>query len=93
MPYRPDVIQSSAGVSTGAYISCAPIASISSRTICSTLRCTRQPSGRNVQRPALSWRMKPPRTSSLCESASASAGASRRVGRKSWEARAIIRAD
>ena len=62
---RPVASQSSAGVSTGISISCAPIASISSRMICSTLRWTRQPSGRNVQRPAVTWRMKPPRTSSL----------------------------
>src|SRR6476646_2052279 len=34
--------------------------------------------------------MKPPRTSNWCEAASASAGASRRVGRKSCEARAIM---
>src|ERR1041384_6185650 len=31
--------------------------------------------------------MKPARTSSLCDAASASPGSSRRVGRKSWEAR------
>ena len=37
----------------GTSISWPPIASISSRMICSTFRCTRQPSGRNVQRPAL----------------------------------------
>src|ERR1043166_5635633 len=46
----------------------------------------------NVHRPAATWRMKPPRTSSLCETASASAGSSRRVGRKSFEARAITKA-
>ena len=56
MPKRPVVSHSSAGVSTGICISCAPIASISSRMICSTLRCTRQPSGMNVHRPALTWR-------------------------------------
>ena len=50
---RPVASQSSAGVSTGASISWPPIASISSRMICSTFWCTRQPSGRNVQRPAL----------------------------------------
>ena len=55
-------------------ISCAPIASISSRMICTTFWWTRQPSGRNVQTPALTWRMKPPRTSSLWLAASASAG-------------------
>ena len=71
-------------------ISCPPIASISSRMICSTFRWTRQPSGMNVHRPALTWRMKPPRTSSLWLTASASAGSSRSVGRKSCEARAII---
>ena len=48
---RPVASQSSTGVSTGANHSCAPIASISSRMICSTLRCTRQPSGVNDQRP------------------------------------------
>ena len=62
---RPDVSQSSAGVSTGASISCPPMALISSRMICTTFWCTRQPSGMNVQRPAPTWRMKPPRTSSL----------------------------
>ena len=66
--------QSSTGVRTGISISWQPIASISSRMICSIFRCTRQPSGRNVQMPAPTWRMKPPRTSSLCETASASAG-------------------
>ena len=78
---RPVVSQSSAGVSTGANHSCAPIASISSRMICSTFRCTRHPSGVNDQRPADTCRMKPARTSSLWLTASASAGASRRVGR------------
>ncbi len=89
IPIRPVVSQSSAGVSTGISISWPPIASISSRMICSTFRCTRQPSGMNVHTPAETWRMKPPRTSSLWLAASASAGASRRVGRKSCEARAI----
>ena len=87
---RPVVSQSSAGVSVGQSISWPPIASISSRMICSIRMCTRQPSGRKLQRPAPIWRMKPPRTSSRCEAASASAGGSRRVGRKSCEARAII---
>src|SRR5207244_1911025 len=50
---------------------------------------TRQPSGRNVHSPALTWRMYAPRTSSLWLTDSASAGSSRRVGRKSWEARLI----
>ena len=72
-------------------ISCPPIASISSRMICTTFWCTRQPSGRNVQTPALTWRMYPPRTRSLCETASASAGGSRRVGMKSWDWRATMR--
>src|SRR5581483_1205240 len=88
---RPVASHSSIGVSTGANHSCAPIASSSSRMICSTLRCTRQPSGVKVQRPADNWRMKPARTSSLWLTASASAGASRSVGRKSCEARAIMR--
>src|SRR5437667_1487948 len=88
---RPLASQSSAGVSTGASISWAPIASISSRMIWTIRWCTRQPSGRKVQTPAESWRMKPPRTSSLWLAASASAGSSRRVGRKSCEARTIIR--
>ena len=61
---RPVVSQSSAGVSVGQRISWPPIASISSRMICSIRMCTRQPSGRKLQRPAPIWRMKPPRTSS-----------------------------
>src|ERR671935_70706 len=52
IPARPVSSHSSTGVSTGASHSCAPIASSSSRTICSTFRWTRQPSGVNVQRPA-----------------------------------------
>src|SRR5712692_11852083 len=55
--------------------------------ICSIFWCTRQPSGMNVQTPAATWRMKAPRTSSLCEIASAAAGSSRRVGKKRCEAR------
>ena len=58
----------------------APIASSSSRTICSILRCTRQPAGSHVHRPEPTWRMSPARTMSLCERASASAGGSRSVG-------------
>ena len=49
---RPVASQSSAGVSTGISISWPPIASISSRTICSTFRWTRQPSGISVHTPA-----------------------------------------
>ena len=89
MTIRPEVSHSSAGVRTGQSISCPPIALISSRMIWTTFSCTRQPSGRNVHSPAPTWRMKPPRTSSLWLAASASAGASRRVGRNSCEARAI----
>ena len=84
---RPVFSQSSAGVSTGQSISWPPIAFISSRMICSIFMCTRQPSGMKVHRPAPTWRMKPPRTSSLWLAASASAGSSRRVGRKSCDAR------
>ncbi len=90
IPSRPVASQSSAGVSTGISISWPPIASISSRMIWTIFSWTRQPSGMYVQSPAETWRMKPPRTSSLWLTASASAGASRRVGRKSCEARAII---
>ena len=93
MVIRPVASQSSAGVRTGMKISCAPKASSSSRMICSIFRWTRQPRVMNVQRPALTWRMKPPRTSSLWLTASASAGSSRRVGRKSSEARTIIVAE
>src|SRR5262245_57714735 len=53
--------------------------------------CTRQPSGMQVKTPALTCRMNPPRTSSLWLAASASAGSSRRVGKKSWVARRTIR--
>src|SRR5438552_10180148 len=72
-------------------ISWPPRPSISSRMICSIFWCTRQPSGRNVQTPPVTWRTKPPRTSSLWFAASASAGSSRSVGRNSCEARAITR--
>ena len=71
----------------GQSISCPPIAFISSRMIWTTFWCTRQPSGRNVHSPAPTCRMKPPRTRSLWLAASASAGSSRRVGRKSCDAR------
>src|SRR5215216_5491404 len=71
---------------TGMNISWPPIAFISSRTICTAFSCTRQPRGRNVQRPAETWRMKPPRTSRRWLTASASPGSSRRVGMKSSEA-------
>src|SRR5919106_54368 len=68
-------------------ISWPPIAFSSSRTIWLTFSWTRHPSGRKVQRPAPTWRMKPPRTSSWWLTASASAGGSRSVGIKSLEAR------
>ena len=55
--YRPVASQSSAGVSTGISISWAPMASISSRMIWTTFSWTRQPSGRNVHTPVLTWRM------------------------------------
>ena len=42
---RPDCFHSSSGWAIGSVISCAPAPSISSRTICSTLRSTRWPSG------------------------------------------------
>src|SRR2546421_9277155 len=54
-------------------------------------RCTRHPSGVKLQTPAATWRTNPPRTSSLCETASASAGSSRSVGKNSFDARAIMR--
>ena len=88
---RPVRSQSSAGVSTGQSISWPPIASISSRMIWTTFWWTRQPAGSQVKRPAPTWRMKPPRRSSLCETASASAGSSRRVGRKSFDWRCTMR--
>src|SRR4051794_21722898 len=72
---------------TGISISCPPIASSSSRTICSTLRCARQPAGMNVHSPEETWRINPARTISLCESASASAGASFSVGSRKFDRR------
>src|SRR5215831_7352688 len=54
----------------------------------STFRWTRQPSGRYDHTPADSCRTNPPRTRSLWLTASASAGSSRSVGRKSCDARA-----
>src|SRR4051794_37594466 len=67
--------------------------SISSRTICTTFWCTRQPAGSQLQRPAPVWRTMPARTSSLWLSASASAGASRSVGMKAWLSRVTAPAD
>src|SRR5215831_14142117 len=52
----------------------------------STFRWTRQPSGRYDHTPADSCRTNPPLTSSLWLTASASAGSSRSVGRKSCDA-------
>ena len=63
-------------------ISSPPIAFISSRMIWTTFSCTRQPAGSHVHSPAPSCRIMPARTSSLCESASASAGACFSVGRR-----------
>ena len=57
----------------------APARFISSRTIASTLRRARMPSGRNVNSPAAVFFTSAARTSSLCESISASPGSSRRV--------------
>ena len=66
-----------------------PMAFISSRTICTAFWCTRQPAGIQLQRPAPTWRIMPARTSSLCESASASAGACFSVGRTYSESRVM----
>ena len=63
-------------------ISQQPIVSSSSRMICSTRRCERQPAGSQVQSPEPTCRASPARTSNRCETASASAGASFSVGRK-----------
>src|SRR3954452_19166607 len=71
-------------------ISWQPIRSISSRTICTAFWCTRQPAGSHDHRPAPTCRARPARTMSLCESASASAGACFSVGRTSWDWRLII---
>ena len=68
---------------TGMSISWPPIASISSRTIWAAFSWTIQPAGSHDHRPAPTCRISPARTMSLCETASASAGASRSVGRKS----------
>src|SRR5918998_3918207 len=67
---------------TGISSSWPPAEFISSRMICTTFSCTRQPAGRNDHKPAPSWRTSPARTISLCDSASASAGACCSVGRK-----------
>ena len=80
MPARPLRRHSSIGCSTGMSISWPPIAFISSRMIDTTRWCTRQPAGSHDHRPAPTWRMSPARTISLCESASASDGASFSVG-------------
>src|SRR5690349_11928139 len=70
-------------------ISCAPIASSSSRTTCSTFWCTRQPAGIHDHRPVPTCRTSPARTSSLCDSASASAGGCFSVGSRYWLSRVI----
>ena len=66
-----------------------PIAFISSRTICTTRSCTRQPAGSHDHNPAPTCRISPARTISLWETASASAGGSRSVGRKYSESRVM----
>ena len=76
---RPVVCHSSAGWRIGMSSSCAPARFISSRTIASTLRSARMPRGRNVNSPAAVFLTIAARTSSLCESISASPGSSRRV--------------
>ena len=45
---RPVASYGSLGSSAGKWTSCAPAASISSRTTCSTLASTRRPSGSQV---------------------------------------------
>src|SRR5438477_12539317 len=67
--------------------------SISSRTICTTFWCTRQPAGSQLHKPAPVWRTMPARTSSLWLSASASAGASRSVGMKARLSRVTAAGD
>src|SRR5829696_3836589 len=57
------------------------MASISSRTMRSTLRKTRKPSGSQVNPPGAARRMYPPRATSRWLGTSASAGSSRRVRR------------
>src|SRR3954452_155182 len=68
---------------TGMSISWQSIAAISSRTIWAAFWCARQPAGSHDHRPAPTWRARPARTISLCERASASAGACFSVGRTS----------
>src|SRR5690349_5275298 len=76
---------------TGISISCASIASSSSRMTCSIRWCTRQPAGMNVHSPVPTWRTSPARTISLCEGASASAGGCFSVGRGYRERRVMGR--
>ena len=83
--HRPVFFHGSDGRRIGIRISCAPDASISSRTIASILRIVRIPSGSVVNTPDISCRMNPARTSRRCDAASASAGSSRRVGAYRWE--------
>jgi len=89
MRSRPVCSQSSAGVSTGISISWPPIAFISSRTICTMRSWTRQPAGIHDHSPVPTWRISPARTISLCDTASASAGGSRSVGRKYSDSRVM----
>ena len=70
----------SAGSRMGILNSCAPEASISSRTMRSILRIDRSPSGSVTYTPDVTCRMNPARSSNRCEGASTSAGSSRSVG-------------
>jgi hypothetical protein len=79
----------SAGCSTGISISCAPIASISSRMMPTTRWCTRQPAGIHVHMPAPICLTRPALTISLWETASASAGACFSVGSRYSERRGM----
>ncbi len=60
---RPLSRHSSPGCNAGMSISCAPVASISSRTICSTFASTFCPRGRNAYTPDAVLRIMPARMS------------------------------
>src|SRR5690625_79382 len=86
---RPLSSHSSRGCTDGISISMAPAAFISSRTMASTLRKTRSPSGDQVYRPAARRRIIPARSIRRWLATSASAGVSRVVWRWNRDRRIV----
>src|SRR4051812_40926595 len=87
LSHLPDSTHNSAGMAAGIRTSSAPARSISSRTMFSTLRRVRNPSGIQVYNPAASLRMRPARSMSCWLTTSASAGVSLVVLTGYWDQR------